>query len=94
MQLDAFFKKNNGGDHLWQNSVYYADYCKNGNLKIYLPGEEHLYEEYQRRIAMMMAKPEHSRCNTNYDISRLYIEVTGGINDLFRSIKSYVAKKQ
>ena len=93
MQLDAFFKKNNGGDHLWQNSVYYADYCKNGNLKIYLPGEEHLYEEYQRRIAMMMAKPEHSRCNTNYDISRLYIEVTGGINDLFRSIKSYVAKK-
>ena len=91
--LDDFFEKNNGGEHIFQNRVYYEEYCKNGDLEIFEPGEEQDFAYYMKEMKMFAKRLGCIDCNTEFSISDWYTAVISGINDLYQSIRTYVANK-
>lgn len=93
MQVEEFFEKNNGGEYIFQNRVYYEEYCKNGDLEIFEPGEEQDFAYYMKEMKMFAKETGCPECNTNFNISGWYTAIISGINDLFLSIKTYVANK-
>ncbi|MBR5323927.1 MAG: hypothetical protein IKV14_03790 [Muribaculaceae bacterium] len=91
--LDDFFEKNNGGEHIFQNRVYYEEYCKNGDLEIFEPGEEQDFAYYMKEMKMFAKRLGCIDCNTKFSIGDWYAAVIHGINDLYQSIRTYVANK-
>ena len=91
--LDDFFEKNNGGKYIFQNRVYYEEYCKNGALEIFEPGEEQAFAYYMKEMMMFAKRLGCIDCNTEFSISDWYTAVMSGINDLYQSIRTYVANK-
>ncbi|MBR3608345.1 MAG: hypothetical protein IKL50_00485 [Bacteroidales bacterium] len=93
MQVEEFFEKNNGGEYIFQNKVYYIVYCKNGDLEIFRPEEEEQFAYFMNQIKLFAKETGCGECNTNFNISGWYTAIISGINDLFLSIKTYVANK-
>lgn len=91
-QLDDFFEKHNGNDNIYQNKVFYFDYCKNGNLDFFSPDEEHAFENYMHEMSKLCHKLDCT-CKTDFSIVEWNTVIKTGINSLYKSIKSYVSKK-
>lgn len=89
-QINEWFEKNNGGENMWQNRIFYDEYCKNGSFQIFPPEDVDLYNEYIYRLSTSKGA---SKCKTNFEIHEWYTAVSTGINKLFKSIKSYETKK-
>lgn len=90
--LEDFFKKNNGKEHIFQNKIFYMDYCRNHGLFHFDVFQEKEFKEYMRKMGMQAIKSGYS-CNTNFELSEWQVSIKHGVERLFRSIKSYVDKK-
>lgn len=90
--LEDFFEKNNGGEHVFQNKVFYMDYCKNNGLYDFNVFEERDFYEYMHAMQMRAIKSGYS-CNTDFQLSEWQVSIRHGVELLFKSFKSYVDKK-
>lgn len=91
-QIDEWFEKNNGGENMWQNRIFYDEYCKKGSFKIFPPEDVDWYNEYIYKLSTRTRKSEYSNCKTDFEIHQWCSAVLAGINKLFKSIKSYETK--
>lgn len=92
-EIDEWFEKNNGGEHMWQNKIFYDEYCKNGAFKVYPREDMIYYEEYIQKLSTRSRKTEYRNCRTDFSVPEWYTAVEVGINKLFKSFKSYESKK-
>ena len=92
-QLDDFFEKHNGGEFIYQNKIFYIDFCKNGSLKQYSIHEKYMFEKYMQKMSIQAIEQGCPNCNTDFDIANWQVEVDKGLNGLFKSFKSYVNRK-
>lgn len=90
--LETFFEKNNGGMHVFQNKVFYMDYCENNGLYNFDAFQEREFDEYMREMGMQSIISGY-RCNTDFQLSEWQVSIRHGVEYLFRSFKSYVDKK-
>lgn len=90
--LEDFFQKNNGKEHVFQNKVFYMDYCKNKGLYDFSVFEERDFMQYMHEMNMQAIKSGYS-CYTDFQLSEWQVSIKHGVEKLFKSFKSYVDKK-
>lgn len=90
--LEDFFERNNGGNQIFQNKIFYVDYCKNNGLYDFSVFEERDFLEYMREMHMQAIKSGYS-CYTDFQLSEWQVSIKHGVERLFKSFKSYVDKK-
>lgn len=90
--LEDFFQKSNGKEHVFQNKVFYMDYCRNKGLYDFSVFEERDFLQYMREMHMQAIKSGYS-CYTDFQLSEWQVSIRHGVEKLFKSFKSYVDKK-
>ena len=66
--LEAFFEKNNGGEHIFQNKIFYTEYCKNKGLYHFGAFDERDFENYMREMNMQALKSGYV-CKTDFELA-------------------------
>ena len=89
--LDEFFEKNEGGERIYQNKIFYAQYLKKG--KFYAFEDQSDFNQYLMELSSLAHKPEFRGCKIDFDIANWYAAVNTGLNALFASFKQYVSAK-
>ena len=90
--LEAFFEKNNGGEHIFQNKIFYTEYCKNKGLYHFGAFDERDFENYMREMNMQALKSGYV-CKTDFELAEWQVSLRFGVEKLFKTFKSYVDKK-
>lgn len=90
--LEAFFEKNNGGEHIFQNKIFYTEYCKNKGLYNFGTFDEKEFEDYMREMGMQAVKSGYV-CKTDFELAEWQVSLRFGVEKLFKTFKSYVDKK-
>lgn len=90
--LEAFFEKNNGGEHIFQNKIFYTEYCKNKGLYHFGTFDESDFEDYMRELDMQAVKSGYV-CKTDFELAEWQVSLRFGVEKLFKTFKSYVDKK-
>ena len=90
--LEDFFNKNNGGEHLFQNKIFYEDYCKNKGLYPFDAFQEVEFKRYMSELGMRALKSGYS-CKTDFELTEWQVSIDCGIENLFKSFRTYVDNK-
>ena len=90
--LEDFFERNNGGEQLFQNKIFYEEYCKNKGLYTFDAFHEIDFNRYMRDLKMRALKSGYS-CKTDFELSEWQVSINSGVESLFKSFRTYVDNK-
>ena len=90
--LEDFFERNNGGEQLFQNKIFYEEYCKNKGLYSFDAFHEVDFNRYMRDLKMRALKSGYS-CKTDFELSEWQVSINCGVESLFKSFRTYVDNK-
>lgn len=88
--LEDFFEKNKRGEYIFQNKVFYVEYCEKNGLYNFDAFQERQFLQYMHEMAI---KSEY-QCKTDFELSEWQNAIGRfGVLELFEIFKSYVDKK-
>lgn len=90
--LEDFFEKNNGGEHIFQNKIFYIDYCQYNYLYHFDWSQREELKKYMHEKAMQALHSGYS-CKTDFELEEWQVAIKLGLENLFKSIKTYVDNK-